>query len=618
MWRMENEKTTEKIVCLKPKLTQHQIEILQKGDLNEIKEEFHDRIRVNAKDDNGRSAVQYLCTNNPTLETLDFFNENLADFNSCFRINENELIAPIHLFVVKNQIELLRKLLTFVIDVNKQTTEFKETALHLAIKNEFFKAISLLIKHGALLSVTNQKRETPLLYCCKHKPNRHIVKYLLSKKSCVNYLDRDLRNALFYLVKNIPSTKLFDLFVERKSKINPLQNGRRKWYTLLHSCCSGSPTIRLVKKIVSYGHKPKWKDSKGNTSLHCLCMSKIKPKELPLIADYFLELGCEINDKNNKFETCFHCLCMNQLPLECYQFFKRKGADLQMIKQGQATPLHLICKHNPQLEIIEWFLENGCKKQAGLLTNDDNSLLHNYCSNAHAAIDVPILQFFLELGLDINQKNYFGETPLHLLLKNDPNLDISVIEFMISNGANLALVNNCRENAFQVLLNNKKFIFKEPTFHLFLKNGIDLNNVDIKAGSIFHRFISTPNPDINRIKNCLNYGANPSQRTPQKQNSLSLHLYYCQPFNVEIIKLLIQYSKDSSIFHNPDFNTLLHLTKVVLAELRRFKMLGIFQPKKNQIKNNQIFIPTKNLKKEWKKESRKYRKMKKKIKKKKK
>ncbi|KAJ3448219.1 ankyrin repeat-containing protein [Anaeramoeba flamelloides] len=595
-------------------LTKKQIEILQNGDLNEIREAFIDRKLINAKDSENKTAVHHLCMNNASVETLDFFNENKANFNTLSPIDDEEL-APIHIFVLQKKEQLLEKLLSFGIDFNRRTKESNETALHCAVKNGSFKIIGTLTKHGADPNIKNRQGETPLLFSIKHQPNESVFRYLIKKGAKVNCPDKDGRYPLFYLVKNLPKFKLFNLLEEKKVLIHASHNGTRKWYTLLHSCCSGSPTIRLVKKITSYGFKPKWPDKEGNTSLHWLCLSSTSAKELKLIASYFLKLDCKINSKNDQQETCFHCLCMNQQPLECYQFLKRKGADVKMKKRHSVSSLHLICRFNPRIEIIQWLLENGLQLETHSFTYTKNSLLHEYCSNELNKAEIPYLQFLLDLGFDINKQNYYGNTPLHCLLTNNPNLDTSVLEFMISQGANVNLVNNRKENILHLLFLHTEFIFNEQTIDLLLKYKINLNQQDKRDRSCLHFICATPKPNIGLMRKFLSHNANPTLCTKKKFNALTLHLKYCTTYNVEIIKLMISHSSNSSIINTSTFPVLLFFTNLVLREIDRIKKLEYLNPKQKQKNNNDLFVPTKNLKKEWKKESRKYRKKKKKKKK---
>ncbi|KAJ3446361.1 molting protein mlt-4 [Anaeramoeba flamelloides] len=596
------------------KLTETQIEILKKGNFEEIKKEFKDQPTMNLKDQKKKTAIHYLCMNNPTMEALEFFHEKMTNFNSRTKISFFEELAPIHLFVLHNQEQLLERLLSYGANVNNLTRRLMETALHLAVKNELPRIIGSLVKHGADINIQNQTQETPLISCCKYKPNRHIVKYLLSKGALVNCLDSDLRDALFYLVKSLPKMRLFNLFVEKNVFIEPVENGRRRSYTLLHSCCGGSPTLQMVKKIVSYGYKPKWKDKEGNTSLHYLCMSKIGSRELQLIVSYFLRLGCGINDTNKKQETCFHCLCMNQLPLESYQFLANKGSKIDLLPQSLCSALHLICKHNPQLEILQWLLENGLQKHLYLTPKLKNTLLHEYCSNKLIAVDVPILQFLLDQGLDINNQNFDRNTALHLLLENTPNIDISVIEFMISKGANLNLRNSSRNNILHVLLNHKEFLFNDQTFDLILKNGINLNKQGSRRFSSFHLICSTPNPSINLIKSFLSHGGHTEYVTGNGMNCFALYLKFCQNYNLEIIKLLMANPSNKSCGNIEEFSFLAYATKILIAKLKKNENTSINHPNLKLNSNQDMILINPKSKKEWKKEARKNRKLKKKKK----
>ena len=81
----------------------------------------------------------------------------------------------------------------------------------------------------------------------------------------------------------------------------------------------------------------------------------------------------------------------------------------------------------------------------------------------HLAIEknnIMLLEKLLNLGLDINSKDNNGITPLHLAVMKAENM--SVIEFLIKNGAD----------------KNLKTLFGETAFDLALENEI-LNNLNI-------------------------------------------------------------------------------------------------------------------------------------------
>lgn len=66
---------------------------------------------------------------------------------------------------IDKRIEIMEYLLDLKSDINKQD-ELGQTALHIAVKNNDFDVINMLIKRGADANIKNRNGLTPLQYMC--------------------------------------------------------------------------------------------------------------------------------------------------------------------------------------------------------------------------------------------------------------------------------------------------------------------------------------------------------------------------------------------------------------------------------------------------------------------
>jgi ankyrin repeat protein len=156
-------------------------------------------------------------------------------------------------------------------------------------------------------------------------------------------------------------------------------------------------------------------------------------------------------------------------------------------------------------EMFEFLLNIGADIHTPFLANDGSLL--------HGVIDVSMAERFLELGIDPNAKNVFGETPIFLAR----NLDIA--KLLVQNGADINSISYKGENALHVNtypevieyllklgvdmnLRNKD---NEPPIlsnHddrvkiLFAENGADISISPLGGGTLLH---ITDNPDLAKI-----------------------------------------------------------------------------------------------------------------------
>lgn len=90
------------------------------------------------------------------------------------------------------------------------------------------------------------------------------------------------------------------------------------------------------------------------------------------------------------------------------------------------------------------------------ITDKNLKLLHEKdkfgFSSIHYAADgeeEEILQFLLENGVDVNDKNDDGNTPLHCLAANGEEAE-EIIKILLENGADKTIINNNGETALDI------------------------------------------------------------------------------------------------------------------------------------------------------------------------
>lgn len=100
------------------------------------------------------------------------------------------------------------------------------------------------------------------------------------------------------------------------------------------------------------------------------------------------------------------------------------------------------------IQNIESRIAHGAKVEMVADDANANSLLHLAVKSGKREI----VQYFLSKGLDVNTRNGFGETPLHLVCGKYK--DIHMVQFLVSKGADWKLLNTLGDSCIEVAKRN--------------------------------------------------------------------------------------------------------------------------------------------------------------------
>ncbi len=110
------------------------------------------------------------------------------------------------------------------------------------------------------------------------------------------------------------------------------------------------------------------------------------------------------------------------------------------------SPLFL-ASQSGQVEIFEWLIENGASIKTDDVSNNDIPIIH-------CAGNLAIAKRLVELGVDVNEKDDCGISPLSNHAADDNKEDI--LKFLIENGAELDSQDDWKQTAlFRSVSNNK-------------------------------------------------------------------------------------------------------------------------------------------------------------------
>ena len=149
---------------------------------------------------------------------------------------------------------------------------------------------------------------------------------------------------------------------------------------------------------------------------------------------------------------------------------------------------------------------------------------------------------------NINRKNIYNETPLHILC--DGTLNENMIKLLIDNGASLNALDENDRTPFHVLCLNDNITFNILKYFIFIYKNININP-DKDKWNIIHYLFSNKNITEDMIKLVIEEGFDLECLTNDNDTPINI-LCGNSKATLNMIKLLID--KNVSIEHNNCYN----------------------------------------------------------------
>lgn len=153
----------------------------------------------------------------------------------------------------------------------------------------------------------------------------------------------------------------------------------------------------------------------------------------------------DVNWRDEDGYTLLHYAATKE-NIEILEILTENGAKF-LLTGDHRTPL-CIAIISSNTEAIKFFLDRGV--DISYQDRNKNTYLHNFINNYGLnMIDMSILKLFLKSGADINAKNRYGVTPLHLAVQKG---NYKLVEELVYNGANIRAKDNGGETPYKLSL----------------------------------------------------------------------------------------------------------------------------------------------------------------------
>ncbi|XP_063405750.1 serine/threonine-protein phosphatase 6 regulatory ankyrin repeat subunit B-like [Mytilus trossulus] len=159
-------------------------------------------------------------------------------------------------------------------------------------------------------------------------------------------------------------------------------------------------------RVKSPGHID-GKDTKGRSSFFVACENGHI-----LVVKYLMKYIHDFNAENSEKTTALSATCLNG-HTEVAQLLLENKAETNKTNNSNQSTIHFACS-NGNVKLVQLLL-NG-KYNVDLTVNDhlQNTALHIACEKGHSEI----VKTLMELGLEVNQKQKHGKTPLYIACKH--------------------------------------------------------------------------------------------------------------------------------------------------------------------------------------------------------
>jgi len=434
--------------------------------------------------------------------------------NDATQLNSNAFDATVYAILEKAPAETITYLLSKPgNDVNKITHDGR-TYIFWAAYAGNTDLMSLLKQRGAKMDILDDHGYSPLNFAAANgQMNTKVYDLCISFGADVKKdLDHDGANALLLASGSAKDLTLIDYFaskgVDLKSKDAngktaldyAAKNGNRElmenlmrkgvkftdnaMITAAQGSRSNTNTLETYKFLEAKGVNPNAKGQNGENALHYIVR---KDKQAEVIA-YFLGKGLDVNEATKEGNTVLMNACSSNPDTALITLLSDKTKNINAVNAKGQSALTLAVQNNSP-EIVALLLEKGADTK---VSDIDGNLLSYYLVQSynvkkapdfeaklklmeakgmnlktaqkngntlyHLAIaknDLGLLKKAADLGVDINQKNKEGITPLHkaaMTSKND-----EILKFLVAAGAKTAAKTEMDETAYDLASENEAF-----------------------------------------------------------------------------------------------------------------------------------------------------------------
>ncbi|SOE22771.1 Ankyrin repeat [Spirosomataceae bacterium TFI 002] len=443
----------------------------------------------------------------PSIETIE---SKILAGNDILEMGPSGWDGTLLAIMADLPLETVKYLLDKGPDVNQMTHHSNNYLMWTAMKGNL-PVMELLLEKGSRTDLINSHGQSLLMHVAQSgKADKELYEFCLENGAdIVNDRDENGKNVAQVAIGRLDDLSFLDYFVEKgldldakdkdgnglfhsavsSGNINKLkglvakgisyqpnlQTGENA-FNFVGGGRSATVSLELLTYLKSLGLNPANVTNTGQSALHNLA-GRAKDTS---IFDFFINAGLNPNTANADGDTPL-LLAVSRGSKEVVSYWLNKTDNINASNVKGLTPLALAVEGNNGIDVLDLLIAKGNKitwqdKQGNnltfLLTNSFRGGLNDYKEKLqflkdkgvttkgqpllHIAIEkgeFELLQYLLESGLDINQVNANGYTPLHFAAMNSK--DTTILQYLVDKGANTQQKTEFEETVYDLASENE-------------------------------------------------------------------------------------------------------------------------------------------------------------------
>lgn len=349
------------------------------------------------------------------------------------------------------------------------TRAFDKNDLLKFIKHGDFSSVEQILKSSGEIYIRRGSVgcQPPLQIAAQYGKSE-IIKLLLQYGVDVNEVSYDKKSALMYATMSCDKASV-KILLDHGGEIKQSNWGL---ITMLHVAAVAGD-VNLVNESLAQGLTLKEESIDAFNALHFAASAGNREIVKILLQNFGTDV--DTNDQLLLHQAAFGG------NVEIVKIFLELGCDIHQKAYGNISLLHSAAKGG-YLEMVEFILEQGIHFD---VKNDCGQNCLFFAAESSRPID-EIVRLFLSLGLDIDEADEEGNTPLNYIADLaslwDHNWDHS-IESLLKHGANTETVNSKGVTPLFALCS--RGLNKNPVYSL-LSHGADVNRKNDRGLTVLH------------------------------------------------------------------------------------------------------------------------------------